>query len=42
MALWKEWLVQMEEKFWREEELREERNYLCLLRLDQRNNDISF
>jgi len=39
MALESVWLLLMEEKFLQEEELKEEKNYLYLLKQDIKNND---
>jgi hypothetical protein len=39
MALEKEWLALMEEKSWPEEGLKEEKNYLYLLKTDISIND---
>jgi len=38
MVLWKEWLALVVEKYWLEEELKEERKYLFHQKLDQKNN----
>jgi hypothetical protein len=39
MALWREWPVPTVERYWQEEEQKEERNYRFHLSPDQRNND---